>query len=554
MTLRVVDDHHRAYTTSQRLQVAGRNVVRRRQSAVSLGPADVLSSAPVRGVAVLRLRPGVKVPAVGAPLVVAPGGALPQGLVARVRSTSRHRGGGTDAVVVPASLSDAYSAFTVSSTASLGDALQVTASSPSADLSWTRTTKNVPFSCHVVKGSTSAQFSASADFSKGTFSTTLSTNPAAFSVELISRPTITTSATFSGQAACSLDAGYKLDLPVPDTGGLVKVSLRPVFNVNASGEVYAKVMFQPFVDLFVSRGAGRPNNYFDTELKANVAEASGSAHVELYFGIGAGVSVGGRLGLDLTAGPDFQLDAASTVAAGSGRTCVNVDLSLKVVLTFYAHVVVKNIDQELFSGKFAKRRLVGQCVSTSGFTGGPTSAPTTPGPTPGPTPTTGPPPGTDLTVYDTLDAPATGEFTCSRSAPGGSSYAVQGFVVPQGVTSLSTVSVGVGARDAFTVSVHRQGTSIVGVRAPGGVDEILTVDLGRIAVNPGETLELVVGDADGYTNGGTRSPSKLFSVVRTQADAYGPGSYSTTNSCPGQAPAAQSFTADMQARIVGRTG
>lgn len=187
----------------------------------------------------------------------------------------------------------------------------------------------------------------------------------------------------------------------------------------------------------------------------------------------------------------------------------------------------------------------------------PTPTPPTPTPTP-PTPTPAPPTSpaapTDVTVYDTLAAPVVGEFTCSRSAPGGSSYAVQTFVVPQGVHYLSTVSVGVGARDAFTIAVHRQGVSVADVRGPGGTDDIVEVNLGRPAVNPGETLELYVGDADGWTNGGTRSPSKLFGVVRTQADAYGSGSYSTTNNCPGQAPSARSFAADMQARIIGQTG
>lgn len=175
-------------------------------------------------------------------------------------------------------------------------------------------------------------------------------------------------------------------------------------------------------------------------------------------------------------------------------------------------------------------------------------------PSPGPPPPSSPAAPTDVTVYDTLPAPAVGEFTCSRSAPGGPSYAVQTFVVPQGVHYLSAVSVGVGARDAFTVAVHRQGATAASIRAPGGTDDVVQVDLARLAVNPGETLELYVGDADGWTNGGTRSPSKLFSVVRTQADAYGSGLYSTTNDCPGQAPPAQSFAADMQARIVGQTG
>ncbi len=146
-----------------------------------------------------------------------------------------------------------------------------------------------------------------------------------------------------------------------------------------------------------------------------------------------------------------------------------------------------------------------------------------------------------------------GEFTCSRANTTGSSWAVQSFVVPAGARTINRIDVGIGARDGFTISVRRGGVDIGSVRAPGGIDEILQAGIGPINVNAGEWLELWVGDADGWTNNGSRLASKLFSVVRTTTDAYAGGAYRTTNNCPGQAPGAQTLPYDMQARIIGST-
>ncbi len=156
-----------------------------------------------------------------------------------------------------------------------------------------------------------------------------------------------------------------------------------------------------------------------------------------------------------------------------------------------------------------------------------------------------------VTVFDTLGAAPLGEFTCSRNNANGSSWAIQTFAVPSNVRFLASAGVGVGARDAFTIKIRRGVTEIAGTRLGAGVDEVIHVQLGRVPVNPGEVLELWVGDADGWTNGGTRAPSRLFNVVRTQADSYGQGTYRTNNNCPGRAPGAQAFAADMQARLVG---
>jgi hypothetical protein len=177
-----------------------------------------------------------------------------------------------------------------------------------------------------------------------------------------------------------------------------------------------------------------------------------------------------------------------------------------------------------------------------------------------PTPTSPPPPVTHkppspraVTLYDTIGAGSVGEFTCSRNNPAGSSYAIQSFVVPSGVHVLSKVTVGVGARDAFTVAVRRGGSVVASARIGGGLDANIGVDLGRVRVSPGESLELWVGDADGWTNSGARAASHLFSVVRTPGDTYPSGNYRTTNNCPGQASPGHDFGVDMSARITGST-
>lgn len=161
----------------------------------------------------------------------------------------------------------------------------------------------------------------------------------------------------------------------------------------------------------------------------------------------------------------------------------------------------------------------------------------------------------DVTLFDALGAPTTGEFTCSRNnSRGPASWAIQPFVVPSGVKTLTAVTVGVGASDGFTVMIQRGGSAIWSVRAPGGFDQNASF-AASIPVTPGETLELWVGDASGWTNGGTRSPSQLFSVVRALGDYIQGGDYRTTNACQGQAPGAQTFSGtDMSAKIVGRTG
>jgi hypothetical protein len=183
-----------------------------------------------------------------------------------------------------------------------------------------------------------------------------------------------------------------------------------------------------------------------------------------------------------------------------------------------------------------------------------TVAPTTPpqgtvAPTTAP-PIANPPAPQPVTLYNTIGAPAHGEFLCSSNNANGSSWGIQTFAVPGNARFVSNITVGVGGRDGFTISLRRGGQELAGVRVGGGLDANIPVDVGRVAVTPGETLELWVGDGAGWTNNGTRSASRLFNVVATNADTAA-GSYRTTNNCPGQAPGAQTLPGDISASITG---
>jgi hypothetical protein len=83
-----------------------------------------------------------------------------------------------------------------------------------------------------------------------------------------------------------------------------------------------------------------------------------------------GLSVGGRLGVTGTAGPEIDTSASFTFNGSSGTACANVVGYLKADLTANASVFVKSWSWTLFSGDFDRTTLYSHCATTAGGTGG----------------------------------------------------------------------------------------------------------------------------------------------------------------------------------------
>ena len=160
-----------------------------------------------------------------------------------------------------------------------------------------------------------------------------------------------------------------------------------------------------------------------------------------------------------------------------------------------------------------------------------------------------------ITLYDTLSDSNTGYGSCSGilTDPRGGAPAgkfTQTFVVPAGTGVITDVTVPCSQWLSFQASIYRGGQRLASGTVPAGQDWAqYAVDLGRVAVTPGETLSLVLEDPTNPTGVG-------FWQARTNSDVYPQEGLTVDNPClwaQGAHPAVDASLFDLVARIDGQT-
>ena len=189
-------------------------------------------------------------------------------------------------------------------------------------------------------------------------------------------------------------------------------------------------------------------------------------------------------------------------------------------------------------------------TTTAGATTTTTTAPASVSTT---TTTTQPP--QQAVIYDTLQDPNVGYGSCSGDTtdPRGGAPAgrfVQSFVVPSGVTTITDVVIPQSKWLSYSVDFYRGSELIGGGAVPAGADwNQIDVNVGNIAIQPGETLSLVAENPQNPTGIG-------FWEAVTTSNVYPQGSLSVSNPCAwaqGAHPANDQPTGDLVAKVNGLT-
>jgi hypothetical protein len=313
----------------------------------------------------LVLGASTRVPSPGHTLLIGRSSLVPNGLIARVESSSRGAHGDVHVTVRDVGLTAAFAKLSVAYTHHVGKSLILTRNH-ARGVAPTLTevpASDVPFVCSNDSG---VKVDATADFSKTEISAILEPAERVFSFSVIAEPTFTLDTSFEGSVKCELGDGFTLNIPVPSVPGL-EFGIGPYFDLTASGAVSVNATWNPSIFLDISRapGPGGDSNFFQVHNKAN-ATGSGSASVTLDGGIQATISAGNVAGLRVSLGP--QITASVNTTSSSVCLVVTSDIELEVQL--FANVFFVSGTLTLYDGKYFDSTLVNQCTSGSGGVSG----------------------------------------------------------------------------------------------------------------------------------------------------------------------------------------
>jgi hypothetical protein len=323
------------------------------------------------GTQTATLASGAAVPPAGGVLVAGTSTAAPDGLLGTVSAVAAGADGTHVVTLSPASLSQAYSTFDVSTSQRLtsaevtespaarpvpgGDAAEPGRASASGGSGFGYDLSKTEFDC---SGSGAGPTIAlTADLSKINIDLTLDANPDAPSIHFLvtADPVFDINLGFTGQITCKLENELlTAHIPIPGAPGL-EVDLTPVVELTAGGQVSLDFNWSPRAALGFDKGPGISTESYGFGSSDGVT-VSATAGGDVFLGLDAEISLAGRIGV----GGDFGPDLAATYDPATG--CVEVDGELKADLTADADVFVKDWTFALATGIFAKTELYHKCI------------------------------------------------------------------------------------------------------------------------------------------------------------------------------------------------
>ncbi|GAB4067053.1 hypothetical protein GCM10028777_21870 [Angustibacter speluncae] len=323
-------------------------------------PAAVLgSTGDPSGQQTTRLSTSVPAPAVGAVLVLPASAQAPQGLLGRVTAVST-AGGERVVTTTPAALDEAYSTFRVSvSTALTDDQVAVAgapaggrsaAAAPSFGGGWSA----VDFSCTGPGGAPTVSITADLSDVHADVSMDANVFEPYLNVLVTAHPRFEVNTGFRGAASCRLTSdALTATIPVSAAPPLLLV-LRPQLTLSADGEVSIGSWWEPRAAVgFQARKDGVTESHgFGITADLQVV---GEGSLTAMLGLGAEVSLAGRVGLGGAFGP--ALEVLVDVVTG----CIEVSAALRIDLTVEADVFVRDWVFTVAKGTFARRVIKAWC-------------------------------------------------------------------------------------------------------------------------------------------------------------------------------------------------
>jgi hypothetical protein len=278
-----------------------------------------------------------------------------------------------------------------------------------------------------------------------------------------------------------------------------------------------------------SRGRGDPSNNFEGFSNDGHTEFSGDANLKLSLALQAGISLGGRIGVTGTVGPEITGDVIATTS--SGNACLTVNADVNANLTAKADVFFNDYNFQLGSFTFGHAQLYHGCTNSTPI------APPPPVSKPAPPPPASPiVPATGTTlVYGGRSAlppeDESAEFEGDQSfydwmAATGEPAEVDE-VLPSTLSSdrcvvlLTNESLGASDEAILAAYLHQGGTILALGEHEGGGYNIANETLSRFAGSLGVGLSLV----DGYHDFGPNitydiDPSPLTENVFSLGDNW----------------------------------
>jgi hypothetical protein len=335
------------------------DLMMRRQTVV-VAPSALLSiSGPPAGDQTAVLRPGAKVPAVGAVIVADPSAAAPSGLFAAVTAIVRLPEGRVRLATRPAPLNEAFSIFR----AEFGGTLAELASQTGHDAR-ARTAVAAGFKCNTSGAITP---SLSLDLSKFIVSAELDTSVVApyFAFSLLASPDVTLGLRASGGTKC-VATFPKQERKI---WGPLFVSYQPIITLEADGSVNLTYAWHPFFSYILARGRGQD---LDDRMFNNhgTLTLSGEVHAHARLQVNTSVSLAGRAGLEGSITPHVDATGTVTATPPPARACLTATGAVDYELDAFADVFVAHWHFELAKGDFLSGTIFTGCTSLTSGSGG----------------------------------------------------------------------------------------------------------------------------------------------------------------------------------------
>lgn len=348
-----------------------------RSSTVQPTASQVVSvSGEPSGTMSVVLAKGARVPAVGAAIVLTPSAKTPTGALGVVTGTTGVAGGGTRVTTKPATLEDAYSSFEAHINGTLGElsehahetselahAAGVVNLDPFSDASFNCDNPSVKDSITHKIDLSDLQVNAEVDipsWSNGFYGPGV-----LFSIG--GQPKLGIGVKFTGDETCT--AKTLADIPIPAAPGL-DLEIGPDFTLHASGAVGVELEWTPRIFYGFSRFRGEPGNNWESFHNDGTTKFSGDADLTLGLALEAGLSLGGRVGIRGSLGPQIKGDVSAQ--SSPPQACLNVNADFAATLTAFANDFFNEYNFTIGSATFGNLQLYHACTSTGsgGSSGG----------------------------------------------------------------------------------------------------------------------------------------------------------------------------------------
>ena len=257
------------------------------------------------GTQTVTLAAGVAAPAAKRVFIAGTSKAAPEGLLGTVTAVADGAGGTHILTLIPASLSQAYSTFNVSTsqrltssevtestgqaaTPTAGTRLAPAAASGSGLSFFPLNLSKTSFTC--TGSGAGPTVAITADLSQLSVDLSLDTNPSAPSIHFLvtSDPVFDLNLGFTGQVTCGLAGNVIMEahIPVPAVPGLV-VDFKPVLTLTAGGQASLDFQWKPRAALGFDKGPGISTESHGFGSSGSVS-VSATAGADLFLGLDTG--------------------------------------------------------------------------------------------------------------------------------------------------------------------------------------------------------------------------------------------------------------------------